>query len=57
MTDYATMHSWERDPVITPGAHGRADVPIGKRGRWGRYNDPQAWYGSIRSSGQCGTHT
>ena len=30
----------ERDPIVTPGDHGRADVPNGKRGRWGRYNDP-----------------
>ena len=43
MTSYA-MHqrAWERDPVIIPGAHGRADVASGKRGRWGRYNDPQS---------------
>jgi predicted transcriptional regulator len=32
--------AWERDPVITPGTHGRADVASGTRGRWGRYNDP-----------------
>ena len=29
----------ERDPIIIPGEHGRADVPNGKRGRWGRYNN------------------
>jgi predicted transcriptional regulator len=41
MTAYAYHpQAWERDPVITPGAHGRADVASGKRGRWGRYNDP-----------------
>lgn len=41
MTAYANHpQAWERDPIITPGAHGRADVANGKRGRWGRYNDP-----------------
>jgi predicted transcriptional regulator len=41
VTAYAyDPRAWERDPVITPGAHGRADVASGKRGRWGRYNDP-----------------
>jgi predicted transcriptional regulator len=38
---YARMaDALDRDPVITPGDHGRADVANGKRGRWGRYNDP-----------------
>ena len=41
MADY-TSHplAWERDPVITPGAHGRADVASGRMGRWLRFNDP-----------------
>ncbi len=50
MTAYAyAPQTWERDPVITPGAHGRADVPSGKRGRWGRYNDPASlvWVDTI----------
>lgn len=36
----ARARAFYRDPVITPGDHGRADVANGKRGRWGRYNDP-----------------
>ena len=29
-----------RDPIVDPDDHGRAAVANGKRGRWGRYNDP-----------------
>jgi predicted transcriptional regulator len=40
VADYANhAQTWERDPVITPMGL-RTEVPSGKRGRWGRYNDP-----------------
>ena len=29
-----------RDPVITPGDHGRADVASGRMAKWMRFNDP-----------------
>jgi len=29
-----------RDPVITPGDHGRADVASGRMAKWLRFNDP-----------------
>jgi hypothetical protein len=34
--------AWERDPVIVPGAHGRADVASGRMAKWMRFNNPES---------------
>lgn len=40
MTAYANHPlAWERDPVITPGQHGRADVANGPMSKWLRFNN------------------
>ena len=42
MTAYAEHPlAWERDPVITPGAHGRADVASGPMSKWLRFNSAE----------------
>jgi predicted transcriptional regulator len=39
VTFYATQaDSRERDPIVVPGEHGRADVANGRMGRWARFN-------------------
>src|SRR5262245_30124276 len=39
MEAYATHPlALEKDPVITPGAHGRADIASGKMSKWLRFN-------------------
>ena len=42
VTYYATQaDARERDPIIIPGEHGRADVASGRMARWARFNRPE----------------